>query len=308
MFIPKNKSKIKKLGTYIAFLEGIMSKCIMKKSETLAILTALVLLGGMVLNTAWAAVEFVKPQDAIEQINDSDATKEKVAIADHEKSKARAPEPTTMALFGGGFLGVIASFIRKAYVGAKRLFDVGAALVGFIILSPLLILTALLVCLTSRGPIIYMQERVGKDGKNFNMYKFRTMKVDAEKNTGPVWAQSNDDRLIPIGKLLRKAHIDELPQLWNILIGEMSLIGPRPERPIFVEKFKEEIIGYEKRLRVKPGLTGLAQVWHRYDETFADVKKKLKYDLLYIRKMNFWADLGIIMRTFRVVLTGEGAK
>ena len=134
------------------------------------------------------------------------------------------------------------------------------------------------------------------------------MKVDAEKETGPVWASENDKRLTPIGRFLRKSHIDELPQLINIWKGEMSLIGPRPERPIFVEKFKAEIPGYEKRLHVKPGITGLAQVWHRYDETIEDVKKKLKYDILYVKKMCLWSDFNIILRTVRVVLTGEGAR
>ncbi|MCK5082396.1 MAG: sugar transferase, partial [Candidatus Omnitrophica bacterium] len=175
-------------------------------------------------------------------------------------------------------------------------------------LSPLLLVTAVLVKLTSKGPILYSQVRVGKKGSLFKMYKFRTMKTDAEKETGPVWATENDNRLTPIGGFLRKAHIDEIPQFINILKGEMSLIGPRPERPVFVEKFKEQIEGYEKRLAVKPGITGLAQVWHRYDETVEDVKKKLKYDLLYVKKMCFWADFGIIMRTFRVVATGEGAR
>ena len=134
------------------------------------------------------------------------------------------------------------------------------------------------------------------------------MKVDAEKDTGPVWAAANDNRITPVGGFLRKMHIDELPQLFNIVRGEMSLIGPRPERPVFVEKFKEEIPNYEQRLAVKPGITGLAQVWHRYDETIEDVKKKLRYDLLYIRRMCFWADFSILLRTVRVVVSGEGAR
>lgn len=134
------------------------------------------------------------------------------------------------------------------------------------------------------------------------------MRVDAEKETGPVWAEHNDPRLIPIGRFLRKAHIDEIPQFINILKGEMSLIGPRPERPVFVQKFKEEITDYEKRLAVKPGLTGLAQVWHTYDATIEDVRKKIKYDLLYIKKLCLWTDVRILFRTVRVVFTGEGAR
>jgi len=140
------------------------------------------------------------------------------------------------------------------------------------------------------------------------MFKFRTMKVDAEKDSGPVWARANDNRVTLIGKFLRKAHIDEIPQFINVIRGEMSIIGPRPERPAFVEKFKEEIPEYEKRLQVKPGITGLAQVWHRYDETLEDVKKKIKYDLLYIKKICLWTDIRILFRTVRVVITGEGAR
>jgi exopolysaccharide biosynthesis polyprenyl glycosylphosphotransferase len=213
-----------------------------------------------------------------------------------------------MALFGSGFVGMLMAFIRRTYRIIKRIFDAVAVIAGAIILSPLLLLTALLVKLTSKGPVLYSQVRVGKDGELFQIYKFRTMKVDAEKETGPVWAAANDLRLTPIGNFLRRTHIDELPQLINIFKGEMSLIGPRPERPVFVEKFIKEISGYEKRLYVKPGITGLAQVWHRYDETIADVKKKLKYDLLYVKKVCLWADVNIALRTVRVVLTGEGAR
>lgn len=203
---------------------------------------------------------------------------------------------------------MIMSFIRKTYAIIKRLFDFVASLIGFIILLPLFAAVTLLVKLTSKGPILYSQIRVGKDGSLFRIFKFRTMKVDAEKETGPVWAAENDNRLTSIGKFLRKTHLDEIPQLFNVLKGEMSIVGPRPERPVFVDKFKATIPSYEKRLMVKPGITGLAQVWHSYDETIEDVKKKLKYDLLYIKKFGIWADLGIFLRTFRVVVTGEGAR
>jgi len=253
-----------------------------------------------------ADVIFVKPGDAT-QILEYDQ-KIEVSAQKKNESKSRAPEPSTMVLFGSGVLGMVMTFLRRIYRIMKRLFDIVAAIAGVIILSPLLILTAVMVRLTSKGPIIYSQIRVGENGRLFKIYKFRTMKVDAEKETGAVWAKANDSRITPVGMFLRKAHIDELPQLFNILMGEMSLIGPRPERPVFVEKFKEVMSDYDRRLRVKPGLTGLAQVRHRYDETIEDVKKKLKYDLLYIRKMCFWADFGIILRTFRVVVTGEGAK
>ena len=258
------------------------------------------------VTAAWATLSLVTPHDAAPTVIKTDISE----IPDQmpKESRSRAPEPATMVLFGGGFLGMIVGFIRKTYAMTKRMLDIVAAVIGSMVLLPLFLLTALLVRLTSKGPILYSQVRVGKDGMLFNIYKFRTMKVDAEKDTGPVWAVENDCRLTPLGGFLRTAHIDELPQLINIIKGDMSLIGPRPERPVFVDEFKKAIPRYEQRLNVKPGITGLAQVWHRYDETIEDVKKKLKYDLLYIKKMCLWADFNIIMRTFRVVVTGEGAR
>jgi len=277
-----------------------------KQSKKLIITALLMGFCMLCVSTAWATLSFIKSEEK----SPSFVTVRGIEIPSSvtQESRSRAPEPTTMALLGGGFLGMLMAIIRRTYAIIKRIFDALAVFTGAIIFSPLLLLTALMVKLTSKGPAVYSQVRVGKDGRLFKIYKFRTMKVDAEKDTGPVWAAENDCRLTPIGGFLRRAHIDELPQLINILKGEMSLIGPRPERPVFVEKFKEEIPGYEKRLGVKPGITGLAQVWHRYDETIADVKKKLKYDLLYVRKMCLWADFNIALRTFRVILTGEGAR
>ncbi len=225
-----------------------------------------------------------------------------------EKDRSRAPEPSTLALFGSGIFGMIMSFIRKTYERVKRVFDIVIALTAFVLLSPLCLLAALLIKLTSKGPILFKQTRVGKDGKLFDIYKFRTMRTDAEKETGPVWAAQNDNRLIPVGKLLRKSRIDEIPQFINVLRGEMSVIGPRPERPFFVEKLSQEIPSYNKRLAIKPGITGLAQVRHKYDETIADVKKKVRYDLVYIEKICLWMDLRIMFRTVKVVLTGQGAR
>jgi len=222
--------------------------------------------------------------------------------------RARAPEPSSVALFGSGILGMIISFVRRTYAMAKRLFDILISLAAFVLLSPLFIFAALLIKITSPGPVLFTQVRVGRDGELFKIYKFRTMHVDAEKKSGPVWAKADDPRLIPAGKFLRKTHMDEIPQFYNVLKGEMSFIGPRPERPEFVEKFKKEITDYEKRLNVKPGITGLAQVWHRYDETIRDVRKKIKYDVLYIKRLCLWTDLRILFRTFRVVVTGEGAR
>lgn len=276
-----------------------------KKLMILAIALAVSTVG---LTTVWASVTFVKPQDVIKKVDGENAMNINYSPRLKGKTRTRAPEPSTMALFGGGFLGMVVSFLRRTYAFVKRMVDVLGALVGFFILSPLLLMTALLVKLTSKGPMIYSQIRVGKDGKDFRIYKFRTMKTDAEKNSGPVWAAKNDNRLTPVGSFLRKAHLDELAQLVNVLKGDMSIVGPRPERPVFVEQFKESIPDYEKRLEIKPGITGLAQVWHRYDESVQDVKKKLKYDILYAKKMCLMADFNIIMRTFRVVFTGEGAR
>ena len=260
----------------------------------------------LMISSASATVSFVKPQDASQKV--SVATKSTIPSYVTSREKARAPEPSTLALFGSGFLGIIISFLRRTYALVKRIFDLTISVLSLIVLSPLLLMTALLIKLTSKGPIVYTQTRVGLDGQHFNIYKFRTMRVDAEKETGPVWAIKNDSRLTPIGGILRKSRIDEIPQFINVLKGDMSIIGPRPERPVFVNKFSEIIPDYSKRLAVKPGITGLAQVWHRYDENIDDVKKKVKYDILYIKKMCFIADIRIVLRTIRVVLTGFGAQ
>lgn len=261
---------------------------------------------GFFVASAWATVSYVKPQDATYEVRE--AKKSDIPTHFSEESKSRAPEPSTLALFGSGFIGMIVSFVRRTYALAKRGFDVAVSSVAIIILSPVLLIVSLLVKLTSRGPIVYSQTRVGQDGELFTIYKFRTMRTDAEKETGPVWAKANDNRLTSIGNFLRKSHLDELPQFVNVLKGEMSLIGPRPERPVFVEEFKKSIPHYENRLAVKPGITGLAQVWHRYDETIEDVKKKIKYDLLYIKNVCLWTDIRIALRTVRVMVTGEGAR
>ena len=196
-----------------------------------------------------------------------------------------APEPATAIMLSTtGLIGFITRLARKSFKTFKRLFDIVASLIGLVVLSPLMLLAVTLIKICSSGPALFRQERVGENGKVFTLYKYRSMRLDAEKLSGPVWAKSHDSRLINCGHFLRSTHIDELPQLINILRGEMSIVGPRPERPVFVEKLSREITDYKKRLRVKPGMTGIAQVWHKYDETVNDVKKKIKYDLLYIRK------------------------
>jgi lipopolysaccharide/colanic/teichoic acid biosynthesis glycosyltransferase len=160
----------------------------------------------------------------------------------------------------------------------------------------------IVIKLTSPGPVFYTQERVGKDDRLFKIIKFRTMCVNAESQDGPVWAKKDDKRITTFGKFLRRTHIDELPQLINVIKGDMSIVGPRPERPFFVSKFKDNIPGYAKRLSIKPGITGLAQCYHKYDETIRDVQKKLRYDILYIKRMCWSLDLRIVWQTLRISL------
>lgn len=190
----------------------------------------------------------------------------------------------------------------------KRVFDVLGAAAGLAITAPIMALTTLAVKLDSQGPAFYSQERVGRFGEPFMIWKFRTMRVNAEAN-GPVWAaRAHDVRLTRVGALLRRTHLDELPQLFNVLKGDMSLVGPRPERPCFVQSLNREIPHYDERLLIKPGMTGLAQVHYRYDQTIQDVQKKLRFDLLYMRRMCLMLDARIMAWTVLVVITGRGIR
>lgn len=222
--------------------------------------------------------------------------------------RAHAPEPSTLFLMLSGLGGIIIRFARRSFDKFKRVSDIILSLIALTISFPILFFAAILIKINSRGPVIYRQLRVGKNHKIFKIYKLRTMRVDAEKFSGAVWAKKNDTRITPIGKILRQTHIDEIPQFINVLKGEMSIVGPRPERPEMVRTLKQLIKDYELRLRVNPGITGLAQAVHKYDETIEDVKKKIKFDLLYIRKMCLWTDLTILGRTVAVVLTGKETK
>lgn len=224
------------------------------------------------------------------------------------QQKSRAPEPSSLFLILSGLGGMIVRFAQKSFQKFKRASDIFLSILGIFITSPLLILSAILIKLSSKGHVLYKQKRVGKNAEIFEIYKLRTMVIDAEKETGAVWAMKDDPRITPIGRILRKAHIDEIPQLINVIKGEMSIIGPRPERPEMVRDFKNLILDYEKRLQIKPGITGIAQAWYKYDETLKDVKKKLKYDLLYVKRMCWLVDLRILAQTFIVVLTGRGAR
>jgi lipopolysaccharide/colanic/teichoic acid biosynthesis glycosyltransferase len=207
----------------------------------------------------------------------------------------------------GGLVGLVVRFLRRGFAEAKRGFDVVAACILLLPFAPVIGLLALLVKLTSRGPAFFTQVRVGKDGRLFNMIKLRTMRQNAEHLTGPVWAGQHDPRITPLGRLLRLSHMDESPQLWNVLQGDMSLVGPRPERPFFVNQFRRKIPHYEKRLSVRPGITGLAQVKYKYDETIEDVEKKLAYDLTYVHQMGWKLEFKILFWTLGC-LTGKGAR
>ena len=193
-----------------------------------------------------------------------------------------------------------------AYETAKRFMDaVFAAILGTIslVFYPFLILA---VKLNSRGPVFYKQKRIGQIGKTFEMLKFRTMRQDAEQLTGAVWAADNDPRATRVGGFLRKTRLDELPQLWNIIKGEMSFVGPRAERPEFHEILKKEIPFYEERYLIKPGLSGWAQINFRYGSSVKDAAEKLQYDLYYIKNRSLFLDLGIALKTARIALQQSG--
>ena len=218
----------------------------------------------------------------------------------------------------------------------KRAIDVVGSLCGLILTSPLFLILPLLIRIDTRGPVFYTQARVGENqrrrdrryhqrvglpgdrrrrdrrredllGRPFQLIKFRTMREDAEKHSGPVWAAKDDPRVTRVGAILRKTRLDEIPQFINVLRGEMSLVGPRPERPVFVRELSEKIPGYERRLEVKPGITGLAQVEAGYDSSLATVMDKLSWDVQYIDNWSLWLDVKILCRTIKVVFTGKGA-
>ncbi|MFY4775150.1 sugar transferase [Metabacillus sp. RGM 3146] len=194
---------------------------------------------------------------------------------------------------------------KTAYnLHGKRILDIVLAFIGLILAAPIILITMIAIKMESPGAALFFQERVGLKGQKFSVVKLRSMRTDAEKN-GAQWASKDDPRVTKIGAFIRKTRIDELPQLYNVLKGEMSLIGPRPERPMFTESFEREIPGFSQRLAVKPGLTGWAQVNGGYD---ISPKEKLQYDLYYISKMDFLLDIKIIFKTIRVIFTGEGAR
>jgi sugar transferase (PEP-CTERM system associated) len=190
----------------------------------------------------------------------------------------------------------------------KRLAAILVSALGLLLSLPLIPLVALAIKLSSRGPILYRQKRVGREGVVFNCYKFRTMRADAEADTGATWAADNDPRITKVGAFLRSSRLDEIPQLWNVMKGDMSLVGPRPERPEFVGLLNQEIVHYNVRHIVRPGITGWAQVRYRYGSSVEDAREKLCYDLFYVKNISPGFDLLILFYTIKIILLGRGAK
>jgi exopolysaccharide biosynthesis polyprenyl glycosylphosphotransferase len=202
-----------------------------------------------------------------------------------------------------------AAVAREGRAGAalRRAFDILGSLVLVLLMLPLLVLTAIAIRLESPGPAFYRQERVGRGGRVFTLFKFRSMRVDAEAG-GPCWALPRDPRVTRVGRFIRLTRIDEIPQVFNVLAGDMALIGPRPERPAFVQQLAAVIPHYESRHAVRPGITGWAQVNYPYGASVEDARNKLAYDLFYLRRRTFALDVAIVIGTFRVVLLQEGAR
>ena len=220
--------------------------------------------------------------------------------------------------------GAHAAVEEEADVAAHRVMNVIVAGLALFVALPLVLMIALAIKLTSRGPVLYTQERVGLDRRNrgsdagnrsrtrdlggrpFTIYKFRTMQVDAERATGAVWATQNDPRITPVGRFLRQYRLDEIPQLLNVMRGEMNIVGPRPERPTIFAELREHITDYPQRQRAKPGITGLAQIHHHYDRSLDDVRTKVRYDLEYIRRRGMVEDLRIMALTIPVIFLRRG--
>ncbi|MEH0023178.1 MAG: TIGR03013 family XrtA/PEP-CTERM system glycosyltransferase [Desulfobacter sp.] len=210
--------------------------------------------------------------------------------------------PPSWLIFSDGF--------KKSRLSTifKRMEDVVLSGILLVLLFPLFLVVSLLIKLDSRGPLFFSQDRVGQYGNEYNMRKFRSMVDNAEKETGPVWAMDNDTRITRVGKVIRKFRIDELPQLWEVLTGKMSLVGPRPERAFFTRDLEKNIPFYRQRFNVKPGITGWAQISYDYGATVEDAIEKLNYDLFYIKNMSLTLDCVIILRTVKTVLFGKGAR
>ena len=208
------------------------------------------------------------------------------------------PEPMTMMAVGSGMFGVAGYLARRYFEMAKEVFDILLGGVAFVLSLPVLLVCACCVKFSSKGPVLFKQVRAGKKGRPFVMYKFRTMYMDAEKQSGAQWASENDPRVIPACRWMRKSHMDELPQLFNVLRGDMSLIGPRPERPEILDELRKHYPNVDQRLTVKPGITGLAQIRNGYDSSIEQFRHKLAADLEYIGKQSWRQEMRILLGTF----------
>lgn len=238
-----------------------------------------------------------------------------------DRSVRRGARPAYLRVIGPT---QVVEVFPERHATARRILNASAALVGIIISAPLWLLIAIVIKLTSRGPVFHIQTRVGLDtrttgagsddprrrqdlgGKPFRIYKFRTMHVAAERHTGAVWARPDDPRITPVGRVLRQYRLDELPQLLNVLKGDMSVVGPRPERPEIFAELRQAIPQYTLRQRARPGITGLAQIRQQYDSCLSDVERKVEYDLEYIRGRTIWQDLKIMLETIPVILLRKG--
>lgn len=207
------------------------------------------------------------------------------------------PEPITLVAVGGGLLGLTSQLARRYFELAKEVLDIVLGFLALVISLPILAVCAIIIKLSGPGPVFFTQVRVGQDGKLFKMYKLRSMRMDAEKGTGAVWAQNGDPRVMPWCRWMRRSHIDELPQVINVIKGDMSLVGPRPERPEILDELEKIYPDIRKRLVVRPGITGLAQVRNGYDTTIEGVRKKLVADLEYIGSRKWSNELRILVAT-----------
>jgi exopolysaccharide biosynthesis polyprenyl glycosylphosphotransferase len=208
-----------------------------------------------------------------------------------------------------GWIARAKGFYRNPWlVATKRMIDVMVSALGLVLAAPVALITAIAIKLDSTGPLLYRQTRVGQNEVPFTLYKFRSMVNDAEMKTGPVWAEKGDPRITRVGDLIRRLRIDEIPQMVNVLRGEMSFVGPRPERPFFVASLKEKVPYYKIRFSVKPGITGWAQISSSYADSEEDTIEKLQYDLYYVKNMSPLFDLQILFETVKVIMLGRGAQ